>query len=183
MIPLEFGSAVVALLVPQRSPFLMVERLTGYHPGPPSSLVACLDIAPDDPVLAGHFPGEPIWPGALTLEGLAQTAGALRGLHAMAQVTDGGWPTLVRALDEFQGGVELPLALRRWGAGGLHLAGAVQARFRQPVRPGQRLDYQVWLERSLGHVSRFRAEATVQGVLVASATMTSARLEGGLGTV
>ena len=61
-------------LLPQRPPLLLVAEVLATRPGPAPAILAALDVRGDEPVLAGHFPGQPIWPGSYTIEGLAQTA-------------------------------------------------------------------------------------------------------------
>ena len=76
--PLSLGPAIIQFLIPQRRPFLMVDRLLGLSLDPPC-LHSCRFISANDPVFGGHFPSVAIQPGALTLEGMAQTAGILVG--------------------------------------------------------------------------------------------------------
>lgn len=60
-------------LIPHRPPFLLIDRLLAWDPGR-IMVVAERWVDPDDPVLAGHFPGAPIYPGSLQGEVVAQTA-------------------------------------------------------------------------------------------------------------
>lgn len=62
----------VKRLLPHRDPFLWVTRILECDPG--KSIVAELDVSPDLPLFAGHFPGEPVFPGVLIMEALAQAA-------------------------------------------------------------------------------------------------------------
>lgn len=62
----------VLQLLPHRSPFVWVTRVLQCEPG--AHIVAELDIDPELPLFAGHFPGQPIFPGVLTMEALAQAA-------------------------------------------------------------------------------------------------------------
>ncbi len=62
----------VKQLLPHRDPFLWVTRILECDPG--KSIVAELDVSPDLPLFAGHFPGEPVFPGVLIMEALAQAA-------------------------------------------------------------------------------------------------------------
>jgi len=64
--PLAFG-------LPHRKPFLFVDRVTAHVPGTEAS--GEKTFAPDDPMFAGHFPGNPIVPGVILTEALAQVAG------------------------------------------------------------------------------------------------------------
>lgn len=95
----------------------------------------------DAPFLQGHFPGQPIMPGVLIIEALAQT-GALA------------------VLSEPQNRGKLAL-----------FAGIERAKFRRPVRPGDVIDLEMTLTRSRGPLGEGEATATVDGVLVCSATL------------
>jgi len=64
--PLAFG-------LPHRAPFLFLDRVTASDPG--VAAAAEKTFAPDDPMFAGHFPGNPIVPGVILTEALAQIAG------------------------------------------------------------------------------------------------------------
>lgn len=59
-------------LIPQRPPFLMIDRIVEGEPGAHASSTYL--VRPDNPVFAGHFPDFPIFPGVLVIENMAQTA-------------------------------------------------------------------------------------------------------------
>ena len=58
-------------IIPQRPPFLMIDRVEEFVPG--ESCVAYKNVCINEPHFQGHFPGNPIMPGVLTIEALAQT--------------------------------------------------------------------------------------------------------------
>jgi 3-hydroxyacyl-[acyl-carrier-protein] dehydratase len=66
----------IQALIPHRPPLLLVDGVDEVTQQPPS-LKAFKQINLDEPVLAGHFPGQPIWPGAYCIEGLAQACAVL----------------------------------------------------------------------------------------------------------
>ena len=58
-------------IIPQRSPFLMIDRVEEYIPG--ESAIAYKNVCINEPFFQGHFPGNPIMPGVLIVEAMAQT--------------------------------------------------------------------------------------------------------------
>ena len=95
----SIGQSALARVLPHRAPFLLVDAitevdLTGGH------IRGRRRIAPDDPVFAGHFPGEPIYPGVLQLEIIGQLGLCLMHFHATGstQVAEDATPRRVRAL-------------------------------------------------------------------------------------
>jgi 3-hydroxyacyl-[acyl-carrier-protein] dehydratase len=76
---LELGRAEIERLVPHRPPFLLLDRLLALDPVE-KALAGARRIDPEDPVLAGHFPGEPVYPGVLLVETMAQLCLCLHGL-------------------------------------------------------------------------------------------------------
>ena len=123
-------------LLPHRYPFLLVDRVTDYELG--QSIKAYKNITFNEPCFTGHFPGQPIFPGVLILEALAQVAGVL-GFKSMEKTDQ------------------------------LYLfAGVDNARFKQPVVPGDRLDMSVELIKERRGIWKFKGTATVDGKEVCS---------------
>lgn len=118
-------------LLPHRPPFRFVDRVIELTPG--ERVVAAYQVTGEEDFLAGHFPGRPIFPGVLQLEGLAQ-AGAIAVL-AQEQFAD-----------------RLPL-----------FGGVEDVRFRRQVVPGDELRLEVTLERMSSRGGWGAAEATVAG--------------------
>jgi 3-hydroxyacyl-[acyl-carrier-protein] dehydratase len=108
------SDALVALL-PHRPPFRFVDAVETLQPG--VSIVARYRVTGDEPFLAGHFPGNPVFPGVIQLEAIAQTG-------AIALLSD------ARYADK------LPL-----------FGGVEDVRFRRIVRPGDELVLSMELER------------------------------------
>jgi 3-hydroxymyristoyl/3-hydroxydecanoyl-(acyl carrier protein) dehydratase len=186
--PLSLGPSVVQLLVAQRPPFLFVDRLLGISLVPKPVLHAARFITANEPVLAGHFPEVAVWPGALTLEGLSQTAACLGTLQRLAD--EFGLEATLAALSNVERGARLemghdPEAAAEWRARFeaarrrvVVLGGGAQVRLLKPVFPGCRLDYLVRIHRRIGDGTHFRLEAEVEGQLVAEGTLTGVRVEG-----
>ncbi len=66
------GRDVIERVLPHRDPFVWVSRVLECEPG--SRITAELDVDPELPLFAGHFPGHPVLPGVIIMEALAQTA-------------------------------------------------------------------------------------------------------------
>ena len=133
------GVEEIRKLLPHRYPILLVDRILEMDDG--GALGEKL-ISANEPVLQGHFPDRPIFPGVLILEALAQTACV--------------WAKRMRAGIE---GLE-PM-----------LAGIDSARFRRPVVPGDTLQLDVRLLRERGPMFRFKGVAVVEGELAAETTL------------
>lgn len=118
-------------LLPHRPPFRFVDAVDELTPG--ESVVARYRVTGDEPFLAGHFPGNPIFPGVLQLEALAQV-GAI-GLLSDERYAD-----------------RLPL-----------FGGVEKVRFRRLVRPGDELVLSVTLDRLSARGGWGQARATVDG--------------------
>jgi 3-hydroxyacyl-[acyl-carrier-protein] dehydratase len=128
--------------LPHRYPFLLVDRVLDYKLG--EYLVALKNVTINEPFFTGHFPDHPIMPGVLILEALAQATGILAFKTADAYPEDG---TLY------------------------YLVGVDEARFKQPVVPGDQLHLSVRIIKSKRGVYKLKCEAKVDGDVVASADL------------
>jgi 3-hydroxyacyl-[acyl-carrier-protein] dehydratase len=128
--------------IPQRYPLLMIDRVTECEPG--KRVVALKNVTANEPHFPGHFPHRPIMPGVLILEAMAQTAGVL---VFSADSTRDHTDTLY------------------------YYVGIDNARFKKPVVPGDQLELEVVLERTLRGIGRFACVARVAGQVVAQATI------------
>lgn len=135
--------ARVMQLLPHRYPFLLVDRIHSMDRD--ESCVGIKNVTINEPFFQGHFPGFPVMPGVLIIEGLAQTAGALC-VHSLGE---GYKPQLV------------------------YFMGIDRAKFRKPVLPGDQLEFHVKKIRSRGRAWRFRGEAKVAGAVVAEAEISA----------
>lgn len=132
----QTASSLVGLL-PHRPPFLFVDTVERCSPG--ASCLARYRVKGDEPYLAGHFPGNPVVPGVLQLEALAQVG-------AIAVVSD---PRFAGRLPLF-GGVE-------------------KARFRRIVRPGDEMELDVVIDRLSTRGGWGDARASVDGTTTCDA--------------
>lgn len=128
-------STQIQQIIPHRAPFLMIDRVTELEPG--KKAVGLKNVSGNEPFFAGHFPGNPIMPGVLIIEAMAQVG-------AVAVLT----------MPEHAGKLAL-------------FAGIDQVRFRKPVRPGDQLVLSVELTKLRGSIGKGRGEARVDGELVA----------------
>jgi len=129
--------------LPQRYPVLMIDRVKEIEPG--RRIVALKNVSANEPHFQGHFPGRPIMPGVLILEAMAQAAGILVfSAEGMAEKRD-------RLL--------------------YYYVGIDNARFKKPVVPGDLLELDVTIERTLRGIGKFTCLARVAGTLVAEATI------------
>jgi len=71
-ITFPMGVEQIKRFIPHRYPFLLVDRIISYTPG--ERIVGIKNISYTDPILQGHFPGNPVMPGVLQIEALAQTS-------------------------------------------------------------------------------------------------------------
>lgn len=129
-------------LLPHRYPFLMVDRIIGIDGD--RKAVGIKNVTANEPHFLGHFPGAPVMPGVLIIEGMAQTAGAICTL-----ATGGGVPQLV------------------------YFMTIDNAKFRRPVVPGDRLEYHVEQSKKRGNIWKFDCVAKVDDVKVAEATVSA----------
>lgn len=129
-------------LLPHRYPMLLVDRIVEIDGL--NSAVGIKNVTFNEPHFQGHFPGNPIMPGVLIIEGMAQTAGAI-GIASL--------------------GLDKPMFV--------YFMSIDKAKFRKPVTPGDRLEYHVRLIKRRGSVCKYEALAKVDGDTVAEAELTA----------
>jgi beta-hydroxyacyl-ACP dehydratase FabZ len=138
-------------LLPHRYPFLLVDRIVSMTEGPVaagSKVTGLKNVSVNEPFFQGHFPGNPVMPGVLVLECMAQVAGCL-----------------------FFTGVEEPEKTL------MYLSGVDKARFRRPVFPGDQLVVVAEILQVRSTLVRMRAEARVDGALCAEGEFMSSLVE------
>lgn len=126
--------------LPQRFPFLMVDRVLECEPG--KRIVALKNVSVNEPFFPGHFPHRPVMPGVLILEAMAQAAGILV------------FKTMNAVPDE---------------SSVYYYAGIDNARFKKPVVPGDQLLVEVTIVASKRGIWKFACIARVEGGVVAEA--------------
>ncbi|HTI85187.1 MAG TPA: 3-hydroxyacyl-ACP dehydratase FabZ [Alphaproteobacteria bacterium] len=127
-------------MIPHRYPFLMIDRIIEAVPN--VGAVGVKNVSINEPFFQGHFPSEPVMPGVLIIEAMAQTA-AVVVVYTLGAAFEGKL---------------------------VYFMTVDNARFRKPVVPGDTLYIHVKKERNRGNVWKFTAEAKVNGTLCAEAT-------------
>ena len=140
--PNTLTSEQIAAILPHRYPFALVDRILDYEPGQWAIGRKC--VSRNEEFFCGHFPGQPVMPGVLIIEALAQVG-------AVAILTEAG----------NQGKLAL-------------FGGIKNARFKQQVRPGDVLELSCQLTARRGPVGFGTAEARVDGKLACKAELTFA---------
>ncbi len=131
-------SAIEAIL-PHREPFLLLDEVTELEPG--ALVVARKLVREDEWYLPGHFPGNPIMPGVLMVEAMAQCG----AVAVLSEEANRGKLALFAGIDD--------------------------VRFKRLVRPGEELELVCELERLRGPVGRGKARASVDGELAVRGTL------------
>lgn len=137
-------------LIPHRYPFLFIDSIEDIIPGESAKAVKMVSI--NEWFFQGHFPHQPIMPGVLIIEALAQTAGVLAQYSARLDS---------QKSDELTG-KEL-----------VYFMSIAEAKFRKPVIPGDKLELHVQKERQRGNVWKFKGEAIVNGKITDEALFTA----------
>jgi 3-hydroxyacyl-[acyl-carrier-protein] dehydratase len=135
----SMDSREISACLPHRYPFLLLDRVVRCVPG--ERITAIKNVSINEPFFQGHFPGQPVMPGVLIIEAMAQAGGVL------SHVTHAD-------LDP------KPLYF---------LAGVDEARFRQAVLPGDRLTIEVAVDKVIRGMWRYQCEAHVDGRKVVTA--------------
>ncbi|MEQ8600375.1 MAG: 3-hydroxyacyl-ACP dehydratase FabZ [Devosia sp.] len=129
--------------LPHRYPFLMIDKIVEINGD--DSAIGVKNVTFNEPIFLGHFPNNPIFPGVLIIEGMAQTAGAIVIKHD----STGGRKNIVLML------------------------GVDNARFRKPAGPGDTIEFHITKMHRRRNVGRYEAKAKVNGTVIAEAEITA----------
>ena len=131
-------------ILPHRYPFLLVDRIESLKEG--EEIVGIKNVSVNEPFFVGHFPGNPIMPGVLIIEAMAQVGGVL-AFHSSP---------------------------KEWAGSLVYFMGIDKVRFRKPVVPGDQLRLKLTTIRQKQRVFKMRGEAYVDETLVAEAELMAA---------
>ncbi|WP_281951244.1 3-hydroxyacyl-ACP dehydratase FabZ [Nitrosophilus kaiyonis] len=132
-------------ILPHRYPFLLVDRVTDLKEG--ESVVAYKNVSISEPVFEGHFPGHPIYPGVMIIEGMAQAGGILAFKSSSKEAQEAAKDKVV------------------------YFMSIDKAKFRNPVKPGDRLEYRLNVIKHRGNIWVLEGKAYVDENLVAEAEL------------
>lgn len=135
-------------LLPHRYPFLMIDRIVDIDGD--NSATGIKAVTYNEPHFQGHFPGQPVMPGVLLIEAMAQTAGAI----CVAASEDQAAPSIV------------------------YFMTIDRAKFRKPVMPGDVVMFHVKKLKQRRNIWRFSGEAVVDGNKVAEAEISAMLVSG-----
>ena len=129
-------------ILPHRYPFILIDKLEVIEPG--KSLIAIKNVTINEPFFQGHFPGQPIMPGVLSLESMAQAGAFLM----LSQVED-------------------PLSKN------MFFSSVEKAKFRKPIVPGDQLQIKMELIKRKLNICKFAGQCIVDSQVVAEAFLTA----------
>jgi beta-hydroxyacyl-ACP dehydratase FabZ len=142
----QWNSEWIQTILPHRYPFLLVDRVLELEPK--KRIVAVKNVTINEEFFLGHFPGHPVVPGVLLIEGIAQAGGILL-LH------------------------DLPEREKKL----LYFTAIEGAKFRRPVVPGDQVRYEIEVLRLRALYCRLSGRALVDGQLAAEAVVSSAMVD------
>lgn len=146
-VKLPIDVPAIQTMLPHRYPFLLVDRVVEFEPD--ERVLAYKNVSANEPFFNGHFPGHPVMPGVLVIEALAQTGGLLTQLSSSG-TADGRLFYLVKV---------------------------DKAKFSRMVVPGDRLELEVTLMRTIRNMALYHGVAHVDGKQVACANILCAEVD------
>ncbi|MDA3846661.1 MAG: 3-hydroxyacyl-ACP dehydratase FabZ [Vallitaleaceae bacterium] len=127
-------------IIPHRAPFLLIDKVTDLIPG--ERCTAYKNVSFNEPQFMGHFPEEPVMPGVLMIEGLAQTGAVM-----------------ILSLEENKGKIA-------------YFGGIKSCKFRKKVVPGDVLKYDIEITKLRGPIGVGKGIATVDGAVAVECELT-----------
>ena len=143
-VPMDINT--IRELLPHRYPFLLIDRVVEAEPG--KRVLCYKNVSGNEPFFQGHFPGQPVMPGVLVIEAIAQAGGILSHLSRS---------------EDLSGRIS-------------YLVKVDKARFSSMVVPGDRLDLEVSIRREIRNMTLYAGTASVDGREVACAEILCAEV-------
>ena len=140
----DLDIAKILRIIPQRAPFVLIDRVLDVQPRVSARAIKCVTY--NEPFFPGHFPGNPVFPGVLILEAMAQLVAVL-----------------AYASEPFDQTQKV-----------MYFLGIDHAKFRKPVVPGDRMELVVEVRQRRSNIWKCAARAEVDGVLCAEAELLAA---------
>lgn len=153
--------ATIRTLLPHRYPFLLVDRVTEFEAN--KRVLAYKNVSCNEPFFQGHFPAQPVMPGVLVVEALAQAGGLLTQLSHHAAIAD--------RIARGEPAPEQPDREKLY-----YLVKIDAAKFTRMVVPGDRLELDVSLKRLIRNMALYSGIARVDGEQVACAEILCAEV-------
>ncbi|MCJ7684632.1 MAG: 3-hydroxyacyl-ACP dehydratase FabZ [Desulfobacteraceae bacterium] len=141
-LPLKYEDII--RILPHRYPFLLVDKIIEMELG--KRVVGIKNVTANEPFFQGHFPGNPIMPGVLIIEAMAQVGGVLARLS-------------------------IPNVMERGEMGEIFFVSMDKVKFRKPVVPGDQIRFENEALRTGGRIWKMAGKAFVDGDLVAEANL------------
>ena len=139
---IKFNINDIIKILPHRYPFILIDKIEILEKG--KSLIALKNTTINEPFFQGHFPGQPVMPGVLSLEMMAQAGSFLM----LSEIED-------------------PLSMN------MFFSGVDSARFKKPIVPGDQLEIHMELIRKKLNLCKFRGQCMVNDTLVAEASFSA----------
>jgi 3-hydroxyacyl-[acyl-carrier-protein] dehydratase len=144
-LPLTYSDIIKIL--PHRPPFLLVDMITELELG--ERVVGIKNVTINEPFFEGHFPGNPIMPGVLVIEAMAQVGGILARLSE-------------------------PESMKLGASKAIYFAAMDKVKFRKPVAPGDQIIFELIAMRKGTRIWKMKGRAMVKNELVAEAELVAA---------
>ena len=141
-----FDINAIKRILPHRYPFLLIDRIVEFKMD--ETIVGVKNVTANEPFFEGHFPGQPVMPGVLILEAMAQTGGIM----------------LLNGIENPEGKLVYFMAINN-------------AKFRKPVTPGDQLVFEMKMKQRKSKICTMSGKAFVDGILVAEADMMASIIE------
>jgi 3-hydroxyacyl-[acyl-carrier-protein] dehydratase len=144
-LPLTYKDIIKIL--PHRHPFLLVDMITEIELG--ERIVGIKNVTINEPFFEGHFPGNPIMPGVLVIEAMAQVGGILARLSE-------------------------PESMQKKGDSAIYFMAMDKVRFRKPILPGDQIVFELTAMRKGSRIWKMKGKAMVHNTIAAEAELVAA---------